>query len=142
VGYAIIWSGGKQFRVSEGDILQVPAIPADYGDSVTFPVLMRSGEAGLEIGGPLLEGARVVGTIIEHGRGPKVIVFKKKRKKQYKLTHGHRQSFTAVYIDSIAGEGLALGAATAAPAKDTKADVGDGAVDDANGADSAEESAE
>jgi large subunit ribosomal protein L21 len=134
VGYAIIWSGGKQFRVSEGDIVQVPAIPADFGDSVNFPVLLRSSGGALEIGGPVLEGARVVGTIIEHGRGPKIIVFKKKRKKQYKKTHGHRQGFTAVHIDSIAGESLVAETETEPPS----ADSSDVAVDEANAADSAE----
>jgi large subunit ribosomal protein L21 len=66
-------------------------------------VLARSGSGGIEIGTPLIDGATVTGTVVEHGRERKIIVFKMKRKKQYKRTHGHRQNFTAVRIESIGG---------------------------------------
>ena len=105
MSYAIILVHGKQFRVSEGDVVRVPSFTADAGSTVHFDVMARSHGDGIEIGTPLVDGAAVTGTVVEHGRERKVIVFKKKRKKQYKRTHGHRQNFTAVRIDSIGGAG-------------------------------------
>jgi len=101
VGYAIILVRGKQFRVTEGEVVRVPSFSAEPGATVEFKALARTGSAGIEIGAPLVDGASVTGTVVEHGRERKIIVFKKKRKKQYKRTHGHRQNFTAVRIDSI-----------------------------------------
>ena len=104
MAYAIIRSGGKQFRVTEGDIVRLPLLTANIGASIDLAVLARGDAQGIEIGAPEVEGARVSGTVVEHGRGEKVIVFKYKRRKQYKKTHGHRQNFTAVLIDSIGGK--------------------------------------
>ena len=101
MAYAIIRSGGKQFRVTEGEVVRLPLIAADIGASVDLAVLARGDAQSIEIGSPELDGARVSGTVVEHGRGDKVIVFKYKRRKQYKKTHGHRQDYTAVLIDSI-----------------------------------------
>jgi large subunit ribosomal protein L21 len=101
VAYAIIQAGGKQFRVKEGEVVQVPSLGAEVGDAVEFDVLVAGLDDRIEVGAPVVEGTRVTGTVVEHGRGPKVIVFKKKRRKQYKKTHGHRQDFTAVRIDAI-----------------------------------------
>jgi large subunit ribosomal protein L21 len=98
VAYAIIQAGGKQFRVNEGDVVQVPSLAADVGTSVEFNALLAADGDEIKIG-KSLEGHRVTGTVVEHGRGPKVIVFKKKRRKQYKKTHGHRQDFTSVRIE-------------------------------------------
>lgn len=101
MAYAIIQAGGKQFRVSEGEVVRVPSINAEAGAKVNFDVLLNAGGEGAEVGAPFVDGIQVSATVIEHGREPKVIVFKKKRRKQYKKTHGHRQNFTAVRIDSI-----------------------------------------
>jgi len=99
VAYAIVRTGGKQFRVSEGDVIQVPSITAEIGDSVELETLLAGDGQSIELG-----GGAITGTVVEHGRGPKIIVFKKKRRKQYKKTHGHRQNYTAVRIDSIGGK--------------------------------------
>ena len=99
VAYAIIQSGGKQFRVSEGEVVQVPSITAEVGESVEIESLLHTDGDSVQIG-----SHQVKATVVEHGRGKKVIVFKKKRRKQYKKIHGHRQDFTAVRIDSV-GEG-------------------------------------
>jgi large subunit ribosomal protein L21 len=102
VAYAIIQAGGKQFRVNEGDVVQAPSITAEVGSTVEFDALLVADGDQVTIGGSG-EGQRVTGTVVEHGRGPKIIVFKKKRRKQYKKTHGHRQNFTAVRIESFGG---------------------------------------
>ena len=101
MAYAIIQSGGKQFRVQEGEVVQVPSLVAEVGSSVDFDVLVSGDGDTVNIGAPVVDGLRVSGTVVEHGRGPKIIVFKKKRRKQYKKTHGHRQNYTAVKIDSL-----------------------------------------
>ena len=104
MAYAIIRSGGKQFRVQSGDVLRVPSLAdKNAGDVVDFgEVLATGGDNGVTIGAPLIDGAKVTGTVIKQGRAPKIIVFKFKRRKQYKKTKGHRQGFTAVKIDAVA----------------------------------------
>ena len=104
MAYAIIEAGGKQFRVTEGAVVRVPSIKAEVGSSVEFDTLLMGDEEQVEVGGSALEGRRVKATVVGHGRGPKIIVFKKKRRKQYKKTHGHRQNFTALRIDSVGSE--------------------------------------
>lgn len=99
--YAIIRSGGKQFRVEQGATVRLPSIGKDAGETVELEVLVLASGDETKIGAPAVEGARVTGTVVEHGRGEKIIVFKKKRRKQYKRRQGHRQGFTAVKIDSI-----------------------------------------
>ena len=99
MAYAIVQSGGKQFRVSEGQVVRVPSITAKVGDSVELEALLTGDGSSIELG-----GGTVPATIVEHGRGTKIIVFKKKRRKQYKKTHGHRQNFTAVRIGSIGAQ--------------------------------------
>jgi len=99
VAYAIIRTGGKQFRVTEGQVVKVPSLVAEVGASVEFDALLSADGDEINIGST--EGRNVSGTVVEHGRARKVIVFKKKRRKQYKKTHGHRQNFTAVRIDSV-----------------------------------------
>ena len=101
MSYAIIRSGGKQFRVAEGETVRVPSLNEAAGKTVEFDVLIVGGEGETRVGSPTVDGARVAGTIVEHGRGDKIIVFKKKRRKQYKRTQGHRQDYTALKIDSI-----------------------------------------
>ena len=104
MAYAIIRTGGKQFRVSPGDIIRVPTL-ADKkeGDTIEFEeVLVAGSDDGVRIGAPTIDGARVTATVLKNGRGPKIIVFKFKRRKHFKRTKGHRQGFTAVKIDSVA----------------------------------------
>lgn len=104
MAYAIIRTGGKQFRVSPGDVVRVPTLAdKNEGDTVEFDQVLAAGDDnGVRIGAPIVNGARVTATVVKNGRGSKIIVFKFKRRKQYKRTKGHRQGFTAVKIDSIA----------------------------------------
>jgi large subunit ribosomal protein L21 len=97
--YAVIRAGGKQYRVAPGDVVRVEKIVTGTDGEVEFPVLAVSGEAG-QIGQQ--SDARVVGQVVEEGRGAKILVFHYKRKKQYKKLRGHRQSYTAVRISEIA----------------------------------------
>ena len=101
MAYAIIRSGDKQFRVEEGGTVKLPSINKEAGETVELDALVVAGEGGVKVGAPLVEGASVTGTVVGHGRGDKIIVFKKKRRKQYKRTQGHRQNYTTVKIDSI-----------------------------------------
>ena len=100
MAYAIIKTGGKQFRVEEGKTVRVPLINKPAGESVELDVLMTAGDDGTKVGSTL-EGARVAATVVDHGRDDKIIVFKKKRRKHYKRKQGHRQGYTTLKIDSI-----------------------------------------
>ena len=100
--YAIIATGGKQYRVSEGDIIYIEKLDNQVDDSVSFPVLMLGGEI-VNAGNPLVEGAEVTGKVLQHGRGQKIIVYKYKSKKNYRRKQGHRQPFTKVEITGIKG---------------------------------------
>jgi large subunit ribosomal protein L21 len=97
--YAVIRAGGKQYRVAPGDVVRVEKLITGTDGEVEFPVLAVSGEAG-QVGQQA--DARVVGQVVEEGRGAKILVFHYKRKKQYKKLRGHRQSYTAVRISEIA----------------------------------------
>jgi len=99
--YAVIETGGKQYKVSEGDVLTIERLEAEVGGDFTFKVLALSGDAGLSVG-DALSGAVVKGEVLEHFRGPKLVVFKKKRRKGYKRRMGHRQDMTKVKITSVA----------------------------------------
>jgi large subunit ribosomal protein L21 len=101
--YAIIQTGGKQYRVAPGDVLRVERLPGERGDEVQLDqVLLVSDDLGsVRVGTPLVANARVKGQIVRQGRAKKVLVFKKKRRKGYKRTQGHRQYFTAVQIQEI-----------------------------------------
>ncbi|MBV9208983.1 MAG: 50S ribosomal protein L21 [Acidobacteria bacterium] len=101
MAYAIIKSGGKQFRVEEGATVRVPLMDKHAGDTVELDALVIGGGDETKIGAPTVDGARVSATVVDHGRGEKIIVFKKKRRKQYKRTQGHRQDYTTLKIDSI-----------------------------------------
>lgn len=100
--YAIIATGGKQYRVSEGDIIYVEKLNNNVDETVTFPVLMLGGET-LKAGNPLVEGAEVQGKIVKHSRGEKIVVYKYKAKKNYRRKAGHRQPYTKVEITAIKG---------------------------------------
>ena len=100
--YAIIRTGDKQFRAEPGETIKIPSISAEVGESVTFDdVLIVQTDDGVEIGQPTVEGATVTGEVVEHGKGEKVIVFKWKRRKNYRRKQGHRQKYTAIRIDEI-----------------------------------------
>ena len=100
--YAVVSSGGKQYKVQEGEILRVEKISGDIGTPVSFDrVLMFSDGENVNIGQPVLENISVKGHIVEQNKAKKIIVFKYKRRKRYRRKQGHRQHYTAIKIDSI-----------------------------------------
>ena len=100
--YAIVASGGKQYKVRKGEILRVEKIPGEARDSVSFDkVLMFSDGKTVNIGRPLLDNVMVKGHIVQQEKAKKIIVFKYKRRKRYRKKQGHRQQLTAVMIDNI-----------------------------------------
>ena len=102
--FAIVTIAGQQFKVEEGQELFVHQLEATEGDSLTFAqVLLVDNGGQVSIGTPVLSTAKVNATVLGHQKGDKVIVFKKKRRKGYRVKNGHRQSFTKIKIDSIAG---------------------------------------
>ena len=100
--HAIIETGGKQYRVAPGDVIRVEKLAGDIGSEVELPVKASFKEGGELVSGGKVTGGTVKATIVGSGRGDKVIVFKFKRKKQYKKTIGHRQSYTEVKIGDVA----------------------------------------
>ncbi len=98
--YAIIATGGKQYRVSQGDIIYVEKLSAQVDESVSFPVLMLSG-GETSVGTPFVEGAEVTAKVLQHGRGKKIVIFKYKSKKNYRKKAGHRQPFTKLEITAV-----------------------------------------
>ncbi|MDY6029798.1 MAG: 50S ribosomal protein L21 [Acidaminococcaceae bacterium] len=100
--YAIIKTGGKQYRVSEGEALQIEKLNAEVGSEVVFDeVLTVVNDADVMIGKPVVEGAKVTAKVVEHGKGAKILVFKYKAKSNYRRRQGHRQPFTTVEITGI-----------------------------------------
>ncbi|UCG76326.1 MAG: 50S ribosomal protein L21 [Gemmatimonadota bacterium] len=99
--YAIIEASGKQFRAEPDGTLRIPRLPAEPGDTVTFEVLLAETNGDVHVGQPSLEGSSVSAEVIRHGRGDKVVVFKRKRRKNYRKKQGHRQDFTEVRITGI-----------------------------------------
>ncbi|HEX6987998.1 MAG TPA: 50S ribosomal protein L21 [Bacillota bacterium] len=99
--YAIIESGGKQYRVAEGDVVTVERLAAEPEEAVEFPVLAVGRGADLNVGTPRVEGARVTGRVLAHGRAHKVMAFRYKSKKNVRRRRGHRQAFTRVRIEKI-----------------------------------------
>jgi len=97
MSFAIVRTGGKQFRVEKGAKVRVPSIEGEVGASLELDVLATAEK----VGAPLVDGAKVTATVVDHGRGEKIVVFKKKRRKQYKRTKGHRQGYTTLKIESI-----------------------------------------
>ena len=102
--YAVIKTGGKQYRVAEGDVLKVEKLAVNAGDSVELSdvLLIANGEE-LKVGAPVLEGAKVTADVVAHGRGPKIKIIKFKRRKHHRKQMGHRQWFTELKITGIAG---------------------------------------
>ena len=100
--FAIVTIAGQQFKVSEGQELLVNSLDAQEGDSISFDdVLLVSNEENVSIGSPIVDSASVKATVIGEDRGDKVIIFKKKRRKGYKVKNGHRQPYTRIKIDAI-----------------------------------------
>jgi large subunit ribosomal protein L21 len=102
--YAVVRSGGKQLRVEPGQTVRVEKLPGAVGETVELPeVLLVGGEKGATIGTPLVAGARVVGTITAQERARKLLIFKSKRRKQYRRKQGHRQHYTEIRVERVEG---------------------------------------
>jgi len=103
--YAVIKTGGKQYRVAAGDKLKVEKLVGDVGSDITIDqVLMVADGDNVTIGSPVLKGASVQAKVVSHGRGDKVMIFKFRRRKHYRKTQGHRQDFTEIQIEKIAAK--------------------------------------
>jgi len=96
MAYAVIKTGGKQFVVEKGSTIRIPSVDAEAGKSIELEALLTNGDATNADG-----AAKVSATVVDHGRGAKIVVFKKKRRKHYKRKQGHRQGYTTITIDSI-----------------------------------------
>jgi large subunit ribosomal protein L21 len=108
--YAVIASGGKQYRVSEGETLRVEKLVGPAGTKVTFgPLLFADDGGGVEVGKPIVSGVTVEAEIIEQGLGKKIVIFKYKRRKSYRRKTGHRQPFTSLRITAIRAGASASG---------------------------------
>lgn len=117
--YAVIKTGGKQYRVAPADVIEIERLGGAKGDAVAFDqVLMVGGEAGVTVGAPLVNGASVAGEIVDQTRGDRILVFKKRRRQNSKRSHGHRQDHTRVRITEILTEGKAPASADAAAAEE------------------------
>ena len=102
--YAVVETGGKQVRMNPGEAVRVEKLAGEIGDTIELSnVLLIGGDADVKVGTPKVEGAKVVGTITAQGRHPKIRVFKMKRRKGYRRTAGHRQSYTEILVDRIEG---------------------------------------
>ncbi|MEM8743588.1 MAG: 50S ribosomal protein L21 [Pseudomonadota bacterium] len=121
--YAVIRTGGKQYRVAPEDVIEVEKVSGDAGEIIQFnEVLMLGGDGAPQVGTPAIDGASVAGQVVEQKRGDKIIVFKKKRRKNYRRKKGHRQHLTAVRITEILTGGKKPSKAAAKPAPAKKAD--------------------
>ena len=101
--YAVIKTGGKQYKVTVGEKLKVEQIPAEFDSQIVLEeVLMVADGDNVQIGAPLVAGAKVTATVVSHGRHDKVRIFKMRRRKHYQKRQGHRQNFTEIRIDAIA----------------------------------------
>jgi large subunit ribosomal protein L21 len=100
--YAVLKTGGKEYRVSKGDLIRVEKMEGNVGDPVTLKdVLMVSQEGDVQVGTPLLTHAVVTGEIVQHAKGKKVLIFKMKRRKNYRRLRGHRQTYTYIRVSEI-----------------------------------------
>ena len=103
--YAVIKTGGKQYRVAPGEKLKIEQIPADIGSEIVLDqILMVTDGEAVTVGTPLVSGATVKATVVAHGRGEKVQIFKMRRRKHYQKHQGHRQNYTEIRIDGIAAK--------------------------------------
>lgn len=120
--YAVIQTGGKQYRVQEGDVITIEKLNVEAGDKVEFDQVLVLGEgAEIKVGAPYVDGAKVFGSVVENGKAKKVIIFKYKSKKDYRKKQGHRQPYTMVEITGIGADKPAKkAAAPAAEATEVK----------------------
>ena len=119
--YAVIQTGGKQYRVANGDVITVEKLEGEAGSTLAIsPVLMLDDGKETQVGTPIVEGAAVTAEVVEQTRGKKIVVFKKKRRKGYQRTHGHRQDITVLRVIDVTGKSKtpAKKAAKAAPKTD------------------------
>lgn len=124
--HAVIKTGGKQYRVAKDDVITIERLAGEAGGDVTFDEVLMVGD---KVGAPLVKGATVKGKIVEQARGDKIIVFKKKRRKDYKRTAGHKQNLSIVQITDIGGAAKKKAPAKKAAAK--KDDAADAPAEDA-----------
>jgi large subunit ribosomal protein L21 len=102
--YAVVRTGGRQFRVAQGESVRVEKLPGAVGDSIELAEVLLVADGGEpRVGAPVLKGARVVGTIVAQGKGAKLTMFKMKRRKGYRRKYGHRQLYTEIRVDRIEG---------------------------------------
>ncbi|MEE3330682.1 MAG: 50S ribosomal protein L21 [Myxococcota bacterium] len=101
--YAVVRTGGKQYKVAPEQRIRVEKLEGNVGDTIELNEVLLAGGDSVKIGTPLLEGAKVVGTITDQGRGDKIVVFKLKRRKNYRRKQGHRQAYTEIRVDKIEG---------------------------------------
>lgn len=100
--YAVIKSGGKQYRVAPGQTIRLEKVSGEVGAKIELGnILLVENDGNVQVGSPLVANAKIEATVVEHDRAKKILIFKKKRKKQYRRTAGHRQDYTAVRIDNI-----------------------------------------
>jgi large subunit ribosomal protein L21 len=100
--YAVIKTGGKQYRVAPGENIKIESLEADVGATIVLDqVLMVADGEAVKVGTPTLAGAKVSATVVSHGRGPKIRIFKMRRRKHYQKTQGHRQNYTEIRVDAI-----------------------------------------
>jgi large subunit ribosomal protein L21 len=128
--FAVIKTGGKQYKVAANDVITIEKLPANAGEAISFDqVLMLVSDSGTEVGAPTVAGATVAGEVVEQTRGPKSISFKKRRRQNSKRKRGHRQELTVVRITEILAAGAAPAAAAKkkAPARKPKAEAEAGA---------------
>lgn len=123
--YAVIKTGGKQYKVAAGDKIKVEQIPSDIGAEITIDQVLAVGSGDqLSVGAPLVDGASVSATVVSHGRHDKVRIFKMRRRKHYKKQQGHRQNYTELFVSRIAsalGESKAEQAGSAGQPAQTEA---------------------
>ncbi|MFO1075481.1 MAG: 50S ribosomal protein L21 [Geminicoccaceae bacterium] len=100
--YAVIKTGGKQYRVAKNDVIKIERLDGDVGAEITFPEVLMVGGDNPVVGAPIVAGASVTGTVLEQAKGDKVLIFKKRRRKNYRRRNGHRQLLTVVRIADIA----------------------------------------
>ena len=100
--YAVFRTGGKQFRAEPGKKIRVPTMEVEAGEAVTFDdILLASDGKDVQVGAPMVEGAKVMAEVVGHGRDRKIIVFKRKKRKGYRRKQGHRQGYTVIRVDEI-----------------------------------------